>query len=63
MAWSDQKAVLITGASSGIGEGAARVLAAAGARVMLGARRADRLNTIAVATGSPIIGASNRRQR
>jgi NADP-dependent 3-hydroxy acid dehydrogenase YdfG len=41
------KVVAITGASSGIGEAAARLLAAAGAKVMLGARRADRLQAIA----------------
>jgi NADP-dependent 3-hydroxy acid dehydrogenase YdfG len=40
------KVVAITGASSGIGEAAARLLAAAGAKVMLGARRTDRLETI-----------------
>ena len=43
----DDKVVLVTGASSGIGEGTARVLAAHGARVVLGARRTDRLQTIA----------------
>lgn len=41
------KVVLITGASGGIGEGIARELGAAGARVLLGARRLDRVEAIA----------------
>ncbi|RXT70361.1 SDR family oxidoreductase [Pseudomonas syringae] len=41
------KVVLITGASSGIGEAAARLIAAKGAHVVLGARRIERLQTLA----------------
>ena len=37
------KVIVITGASSGMGEAAARHLAAKGARVVLGARRSDRI--------------------
>ncbi len=41
------KVVVITGASSGLGEATARLLCAEGARVVLGARRADRLTSLA----------------
>jgi NADP-dependent 3-hydroxy acid dehydrogenase YdfG len=41
------KIVVITGASSGLGEAAARLLSAQGAPVLLGARRLDRLQAIA----------------
>jgi NADP-dependent 3-hydroxy acid dehydrogenase YdfG len=41
------KVVVITGASSGLGEAAARLLAAQGATVALGARRADRIRSLA----------------
>lgn len=40
------KVVVITGASSGLGEAAARHLAAEGAKVVFGARRADRLDAL-----------------
>jgi NADP-dependent 3-hydroxy acid dehydrogenase YdfG len=41
------KVVVITGASSGLGEAAARLLSAQGALVALGARRLDRLQALA----------------
>lgn len=41
------KTTIITGASSGLGEQFARSLSGAGARVILAARRIDKLNTLA----------------
>ncbi|WP_432712718.1 SDR family oxidoreductase [Pedobacter sp.] len=41
------KVVIITGASSGMGEAAAKYLATLGATVVLGARRADRIERLA----------------
>ncbi len=46
------KTVLITGATSGIGEAAARTFAAAGWRVIATGRRAERLDALAASLGS-----------
>ena len=43
---------IVTGASSGIGAATARQLAAAGFRVLIGARRLDRLEELAAEIGA-----------
>jgi len=45
------KVVVITGASSGLGEAAARLLSAEGATLVLGARRGDRIRKLAAELG------------
>jgi NADP-dependent 3-hydroxy acid dehydrogenase YdfG len=53
------KVVVITGASSGLGESTARLLAASGAKVVLGARRKERIDALVkeiTAKGGSAIG-------
>ena len=63
------KVVVITGASSGLGESTAKLLASRGAKVVLGARRKDRIDSVVKeisATGGKAAGfavdVTNRRQ-
>lgn len=49
------KVIIITGVSSGIGEETARVLARNGAKVVLSARREDRLQALASEIGNNAI--------
>ena len=51
----DDQVALVTGASSGLGARFARVLDAAGARVAITARRADRLQLLAESLTDPIV--------
>lgn len=49
---ADAKTAVVTGASSGIGAAAAHALARAGFRLMIGARRMDRLREVAAPIGA-----------
>jgi NAD(P)-dependent dehydrogenase (short-subunit alcohol dehydrogenase family) len=50
----DGQVAIVTGASSGLGDRFARVLHAAGAHVVVAARRADRLDALATALGDRV---------
>lgn len=58
MGLAEGKVIIVTGASSGIGEKTAEVLAAEGAKVVLAARRKEKLEDVAnriIAAGGEVI--------
>jgi NADP-dependent 3-hydroxy acid dehydrogenase YdfG len=57
------KVIVITGASSGLGEAAARLLSERGARLALGARRAERIDALAGELGNAIAVATDVTRR
>lgn len=62
MSGIEGKVVAITGASSGIGAATAEVLASCGAKLVLGARREDRLATVADRLGAERLPIDVRRR-
>lgn len=65
MSGIDDKVLAITGASSGLGEATGLLLAERGAKVVLGARRSDRLEALAAriaASGGEVAHAQIERE-